>query len=187
LAAVLGPDLSLEGALPQRKALNLPGISFALHESGVELFALGGFVRFITLIVLFGLLNFANAKSAVDKEGNCVPELLSEHARLFSELETLDALATRCQTQLASPVKESQKLGMSGVKELGTKAVAARKEIKKFGETYGNAECKAQVNKNGKMEIVAFKVKERTATLDKLAAAYEENAAKYLKANVAFK
>ncbi len=150
-------------------------------------------MRFLTFAVLFGVISVANAsllsshKRGMDKEGNCVPELISENARLYSEIEGLDQIATRCETQLKSPLKETQKLGFDGLREMSSKAKLTLQAIKRFGETYGETQCKAQIPKKGKMEVIILSVKERVNTLDKLAETYEQIADNFLKTHLANK
>ncbi len=146
-------------------------------------------MRFITIAIIFGMVSSAHAsffsskKKATDAEGNCVPDLVTENARLYSEIEAMDKMATAAETQLKSPVKESQKLGMESLKQLSAKAKATRAGIKKFKDTYGDAACKAQVPKGKKAEVVMLQVSERVAFLDKFAAQYEKIADDFIKAH----
>lgn len=149
-------------------------------------------MRILVLTLFLGIVGSAEAglfakKKATDAEGNCVPELVAENARLYGELEVLDQIATRSEEQIKSPLKESKKLGMASVKELQTKAKATLAAIKKYGDTFENKACKAQVVKAGKSEMITFQVSERVASLEKLAATYEKIADDFLKKNIAFK
>lgn len=132
---------------------------------------------------------FSQKKAATDAEGNCVPALLAENVRLYSEIEALDQIATRAETQLKSTLKESQKLGFESIKEIGTKAKASRLAIKAFSGTYGNATCKAQIVKPGQKnpEVITFSVTNRAAELDKLAASYEKFSEEFLRSHLAKK
>lgn len=140
-------------------------------------------MRVIGLLLVFGMANvasaafFSKAKTAVDAEGNCLPEVINENARLYGEIEALDKIAARSEAQAKSPVKESQKLGLAGFGELSTKVKSTRAAIKKFGDTYAEAACKAMV----KGKVSMFVVKERAASLDQLAVGYEKMADDYLK------
>jgi len=140
-------------------------------------------MRIIGFLVIFGMASVANAgffnktKTAVDVEGNCLAEVLTENVRLYSEIEALDKIAARSEAQAKSPVKESQKLGLAGFAELSTKVKATRAAIKKYAETYTEAGCKAMV----KQKVSMFGIKERAAALDQLAVGYEKMADDYLK------
>jgi hypothetical protein len=150
-------------------------------------------MRMVALLSLFFVMNLANAsfmgakKAATDKDGNCSPELLSEHARLYSEIEALDKIATRCEAQIKSPLPESKKLGLDGLKEVSAKSKVTLKSIKAYTESYRNTQCKAEVPKKGKLETITFNVNERAAELDKLATAYQQMADNYLKNHLANK
>lgn len=140
-------------------------------------------MRITIFLFIFQMASSANAgffsktKVAADGEGNCLPEVINENARLFGEIEALDKIAGRSETQAKSPVAESQKLGLAGFKELSAKVKVTRAGVKKFADTYGDASCKAMVKKKNTM----FVVKERAASLDKLAVGYEKMAEDYLK------
>ena len=150
-------------------------------------------MKIITYIMLATLAQAAHAgmfsKKAADAEGNCIPALLTENARLYTEIENLDQIATRAEAQLKATVKESQKLGYKGLEELSSKSKTTRKAIASFGSTYGDATCKAQIMKKGSKnpEIITINIKQRVAELDKLALAYEDFADKALKSQIAKK
>jgi len=140
-------------------------------------------MRFIGFLVIFGMASVANAsffskaKKAMDAEGNCLPEVINESVRLYTEIEALDKIAARSEAQAKSPVKESQKLGLVGFQELSTKTKATRTAIKKYGETYADAACKVML----KNKVSTFVVKDRVTSLDQLAVGYEKMADDYLK------
>ena len=140
-------------------------------------------MRIILSLIIIGLASTANAgwfsstKKATDAEGNCLPEVVSETARLYGELEALDKIAARSEAQAKSASKQSQQLGLAGFKELSAKVKVTRANIKKFGDTYGDGSCKAMVKK----KVSIFIVKEKVTSWDKIAAEYEKMAESYLK------
>ncbi len=150
-------------------------------------------MRIISFVALFSLIFIADAsanslkKKGTDVEGNCIPQLVAENARLFGELETLDQIATRSETQLKSELKESQKKGFEGLKELSAKAKVTQRSIKSFGDLYSGVVCKAQVVKGGKPQVITMNITEKVAALEKFATTYQQIADKFLATHLAVK